>query len=92
MEEMQNSLNYPQESMECRSFLSGGSAFKPSGKYSQEELKSIRPIAAFRINILFRQNASWQGSLIWLDKSVESQFRSVLELIMLLDSVLSRYE
>lgn len=92
IDEMLDSLNWPQESMECRLFASGDTEFTPSDQYSQEELNSIRPIAAFKINVLFRQNASWQGSVIWLDSSVESPFRSVLELIMLLDSVLSKHE
>jgi len=46
-------------------------------------------IAAFRLDILFRQNASWQGGIMWLDKRKSAQFRSVLELILLIDSALS---
>lgn len=48
-----------------------------------------RGIAAFQIKILFRQNATWQGNLLWLDGQQEAQFRSVLELLELLDSVLT---
>jgi hypothetical protein len=89
MEELQDSLNYPQESMENRTFVPGKSAaFIPSEQYTQAELKDLRPAATFKINILFRQNASWQGSIAWLDKSTEAQFRSFLELLILLDSVL----
>lgn len=45
--------------------------------------------ATFIVRILFRQNASWQGSLTWLEGKQEQCFRSVLELILLLDSALS---
>lgn len=45
-------------------------------------------LATFTLRILFRQNASWQGSICWLERGVEAQFRSALELIGLLDSAL----
>ena len=45
-------------------------------------------IATFNLNILFRRNASWQGSLTWVEKSQTQHYRSVLELIALLGSVL----
>lgn len=44
--------------------------------------------ATFAIRILFRQNSSWQGSVIWLEGQQERSFRSVLELIFLLDNAL----
>jgi len=44
--------------------------------------------ATFAVNILFRRNASWQGSLTWLDEKETITFRSVLELISLMNSAL----
>ena len=44
--------------------------------------------ATFKIRILFRQNASWQGSVTWLEGKREQSFRSALELIMLMGSAL----
>lgn len=49
-------------------------------------------LASFRLSVLFRQNASWQGSIQWIEEKSASQFRSVLELIQLLDSVLAQYD
>ena len=46
-------------------------------------------MATFALRILFRQNASWQGSVFWYDGEQEESFRSVLELLMLMDSALS---
>ena len=45
--------------------------------------------ATFTVRILFRQNASWQGSVIWMEGRQEQCFRSVLELILLLDNALT---
>jgi len=44
--------------------------------------------ATFVIRVLFRQNASWQGSVTWLEGRQEQSFRSVLELILLMDNAL----
>jgi len=48
--------------------------------------------ATFTIRVLFRQNASWQGTVSWLEGEMEESFRSVLELILLMDSALSSAE
>ena len=45
--------------------------------------------ATFAVRILFRQNASWQGSVTWVEGRQEACFRSVLELIVLMDNALS---
>ena len=44
--------------------------------------------ATFELQVIFRQNTSWQGVLWWREKKTEHSFRSVLELVMLLDSAL----
>lgn len=45
--------------------------------------------ATFSLRILFRQNASWQGSVVWLEGKKEQSFRSVLELVLLMNSALA---
>lgn len=44
--------------------------------------------ASFIIKVLFRQNATWQGSITWVDEGREESFRSALELLLLMHSVL----
>ena len=44
--------------------------------------------ATFELQVLFRQHSSWQGVVIWRDRNLEHSFRSVLELVMLMDSAL----
>ena len=48
--------------------------------------------ATFEIQVIFRQHTSWQGTILWLEKKMEQSFRSVLELILLMDSALRRIE
>ena len=45
--------------------------------------------ATFDIRLLFRQHTSWQGMVTWVEGRGEQSFRSVLELILLLDSALA---
>ncbi|QIB70677.1 hypothetical protein Ami103574_03800 [Aminipila butyrica] len=42
--------------------------------------------ATFILQIKFRQNASWQGTVQWVEKKQELNFRSALELIKIIDS------
>lgn len=46
-------------------------------------------VATFSLHIMFRRNASWQGKLCWLEGGQSQSFRSVLELIALLDSAIA---
>jgi len=48
--------------------------------------------ATFELKILFRQHASWQGVVVWKEQKREQSFRSVLELIHLMDSALRAAE
>lgn len=42
--------------------------------------------ATFILNIKFRQNKSWQGTIEWIEKKKILNFRSALELIKIIDS------
>ena len=49
-------------------------------------------LATFELQLLFRQHTSWQGVLFWKEQRREQSFRSVLELILLMDSALREQE
>lgn len=83
MEQKLNEAKFPQAFDEIRTFGT------PKAACSQEETEQgLRHgnISTFAIRVLFRQNASWQGSITWLEGGQEESFRSVLELIFLMDS------
>ncbi len=42
----------------------------------------------FVIEVVDQQNASWQGSVKWLNTNKKENFRSALELLRLIDSAL----
>jgi len=48
--------------------------------------------ATFELQVIFRQHTSWQGTIVWKDQRMEQSFRSVLELVILMDSALRNME
>ncbi len=84
MEQMLDEMAFPQPFHTARSFAKTQSMDTgPPVMVSQ-----TGTVATFTVRVLFRQNASWQGSVIWQEGRVEQSFRSVLELIVLMDSAM----
>ena len=46
----------------------------------------------FVVHVQYRQNATWQGTVVWADKNKTQRFRSALELMKLIDSALDESE
>lgn len=44
----------------------------------------------FIIKVMDQQNATWQGSVTWVDEQREQYFRSTLELLKLIDGALEK--
>lgn len=44
---------------------------------------------SFVVNIQFQQNATWQGTITWIEQKKTVRFRSTLEMIKLMDSAVS---
>ena len=49
-------------------------------------MKQSKKDKSFMIVIKDTQNASWQGTIEWLDQNKKQHFRSSLEMIKLIDS------
>ncbi len=92
-----NWLGFPQAFNECRSFQKDHSE-TPHRAQPQEVKKymddsifetKLGEKATFVIQVQFRQNSSWQGTITWTEKRKTQKFRSTLEMIRLMDSALS---
>lgn len=44
----------------------------------------------FIVRIISQENATWQGQVTWLDRDQTETFRSMLELIRLIDGAVER--
>ena len=47
---------------------------------------------SFVVRVQHCENATWQGTIVWAEKNITKQFRSVLELLKLMDSALNSSE
>lgn len=46
----------------------------------------------FVVHVISRENATWQGQVTWLDEKETRSFRSMLELIKLIDAAMEEKE
>lgn len=86
MDNMLDDMQFPQSFTRKRSFQAGEERLAEDG--TPDEQPHSGKVGTFAVRILFRQYASWQGSVTWLEGKQEMAFRSVLELIQLLDSAM----
>lgn len=90
MEQIMDQSNSPQRGEEPRNFGEDLRRVPFADTAERKTAERKQSIATFQINVMFRQNATWQGRLLWVDENMEASFRSVLELIRLLDSALAK--
>ena len=81
-------LQFPQSFSENREFCSCQELDQKS-KTPAAPTAQKGQLATFSLRIMFRQNSSWQGSLSWVEEKLEQSFRSVLELLMLIDNAIA---
>lgn len=81
-------IHYPEEGDRKRS-LYHKDTLPYVYKMQSEELQNNRgAIATFLIHVYYRQHSSWQGKIYWIEQKKEQYFRSVLELLYLMDEIL----
>ena len=91
IEKILKDTGYPKETTEKRRFTDFENSEELVEKAEQElDFQSLKGmVATFKIKIMFRQYASWQGSVLWVEGNKTETFRSALELIMLMDDAMS---
>ena len=98
MEEVFNSKGFPQSFLKPRTFNEAGRADRKNKQLKNDAMKDVMDInnievpdgskCTFEIAVRFRQNATWQGQIIWAEKNLKQNFRSVLEMLRLMDEAL----
>mgnify|MGYP004449260397 CR=1 FL=1 len=89
MERFMDSLNYPQKAMDMRSY-SRHNKVQPvdrSERVNEVEdiMKERGTLGTFIIQVQYRQNATGQGKVIHVESGDVIEFRSVLELLKIMD-------
>ena len=72
-----------------------GKSFAERAEVTKDMKKTIEQTSqngkkcTFEISVKFRQNATWQGTILWIEKNLKQNFRSVLEMLKLMDEALA---
>ena len=95
MEQLMDRLNFPQSSTLQRSFFKTERSTPKKAKEEEQPVRTAKEIlnetgtkGTFVINVQYRQNATWQGRVLWAETGKSCNFRSALELLKLIDSAL----
>ena len=91
MEELFNALNFPHPDTNERSFTS---AKKAEAHYTERDrimkdealLSKHGDLGTFIVRVQHRQNSSWQGRITWMEQDKTISFRSVWEMVKLIES------
>ena len=92
-----DSIAFPQAATETRSF----GKKRHESKENKEEVQAMQTSdimaqkgdkGTFVVHVQYRQNATWQGTVVWSEKKVTQNFRSALELLKLIDGALDEAE
>ncbi|MDE7211761.1 MAG: hypothetical protein K2O03_10005 [Lachnospiraceae bacterium] len=93
MESMFDGFEYPQRTFRARNFF--GVEKKPEKLPDRSAQMQLKPqdecgtVATFYVKVIFRKNASWQGNVQWVNGGQNENFRSIFELLMLMDGVMA---
>lgn len=84
-----DSTQFPQASVKIRSFETKytKTLVRKVENFMDTEIEaaSKQDKATFLVHIRFRQNATWQGSITWVEREKTQNFRSALEMLKLMD-------
>ena len=102
MEHQYDDWDYPEAALETRTFIKHRKENSTQGKWVvRTRLPQIAmnqtaidiggargKFATFQVLVRMRQNATWQGSVYWVDQDKIIDFRSALEFARFIDSAL----
>jgi hypothetical protein len=82
------SIGFPDEYSTIRRFSAGVDRVAPDSGADRDFVPENGRLATFLIKIIFLKNATWQGTITWVENGAEENFRSMREMIYLMDSAL----
>ena len=92
MDEFYEQIRFPMASTESRSFskCKANKIGKEMMVMKEDDnlLDKRGDKSTFVIQVQYRQNATWQGKIVWIEEDRTQYFRSALELIKIMDSAL----
>lgn len=87
MDDLFNCINFPQASFDGRGFYSKKSKqiTKKAEKIVDDSIISQSEKTTFVVNVQYRRNSTWQGTITWVEQNRTRSFRSALEMLKLME-------
>lgn len=89
VDQLCDSMQFPQASFQSRSFESKytKTIVRKVENFMESDIETAlkQDRATFLVHIKFRQNATWQGSITWVEQEKTQNFRSALEMLKLME-------
>ena len=94
MEALFDSLGMPQAARESRGLRSLKRIKKRDEdqkipRYARRQVFSGEKRASFTVHVVYRQYHTWQGTITWMEENLSSYFKSVFEMLKLMDDVIN---
>ena len=98
MERFYDAIGYPQAATKTRKFMEREREKVPAKEhmtviYDSQRLMQFRgKLATFLVGVTSRQNASWQGDVVWMEQKIRKHFCSDMELVVFVDDAVKKSE
>lgn len=98
VEQFYDIIGYPQAAMRTRKFIEREREKVPAKEhmtviYDSQTLMQFRgKLATFLVGVTSRQNASWQGDVVWMEQKIRKHFCSDMELVVFVDEAVKKSE
>lgn len=98
MERFYDAIGYPQAATKTRKFMEREREKVPAKEhmtviYESQTLMQFRgKLATFLVGVTSRQNASWQGDVVWMEQKIRKHFCSDMELVVFVDDAVKKSE
>lgn len=96
VEQFYDILGYPQAAMRTRNFIEREREKVPAKEhmtviYDSQTLMRFRgKLATFLVGVTSRQNASWQGDVVWMEQKIRKHFCSDMDLMVFVDEAVKK--
>ena len=98
VEQFYDIIGYPQAATRTRNFIEREREKVPAKEhmtviYDSQTLMQFRgKLATFLVGVTSRQNASWQGDVVWMEQQIRKHFCSDMELVVFVDDAVKKSE
>ena len=98
MERFYDAIGYPQAATKTRKFMEREREKVPAKEhmtviYDSQTLMQFRgKLATFLVGVTSRQNASWQGDVVWMEQKIRKHFCSDMDLMVFVDEAVKKSE